>query len=564
MAENLRLHPGAATALRALRMTETDVARAIAAGELSSPQRFMNLWLYAIRLTGTGVAYRQALKEFVYRAPEHYVDLARWQGVPVVFSHPKGMALDTGEFRDRVIGAVMFAYRAPDGETWGVARINDDDAGRIMDRHKLSTSPAVVFKPADGNRKVGLEDGSTLLIEGQPSLLDHVAICEEGVWDKGREPSGVDSTNTQENTDMAASADKKDDDARRADEADAGQKLDKLLSAMDNVARRMDAIEEEHAAVRDRKDMKRDDGEIPEELREKLDDDAANRKDDDEGEPEYLSSMPEETAADKSRKDAARGFFKGRRDVYRKRRADAAKRDDRKDAAKKDGYDDAAKKDGRADNDDELPADLKDALDDDARKRADEEGAEPPAELMEKAGDKKADAARAHFKARHDSYRRVRADAMKPLSDRIDALAKRMPAILSDADRDAMADAQARADSVYSMFGKRAPRPLDGETVVDYRRRLAKEVQPHSPTWKEVHLASLGADAFNIAENTIYADAQVAAASPDFDGGALREQITVDATGRRISTFHGHPASWMAAFGQSNRRVVAGFDKNPL
>jgi hypothetical protein len=36
-----------------------------------------------------------------------------------------------------------------------------------------------------------LEDGSVLLIEGKPSLLDHVAICELGVWDKGKDPEGI-------------------------------------------------------------------------------------------------------------------------------------------------------------------------------------------------------------------------------------------------------------------------------------------------------------------------------------------------------------------------------------
>ncbi|EJM4515722.1 NUDIX hydrolase, partial [Salmonella enterica] len=36
-------------------------------------------------------------------------------------------------------------------------------------------------------------DGEPLLLEGNPVLLDHLAICEQGVWDKLGEPTGVKS-----------------------------------------------------------------------------------------------------------------------------------------------------------------------------------------------------------------------------------------------------------------------------------------------------------------------------------------------------------------------------------
>jgi hypothetical protein len=29
------------------------------------------------------------------------------------------------------------------------------------------------------------------LVEGNPSFVDHLAICEKGVWDKGGDPSGI-------------------------------------------------------------------------------------------------------------------------------------------------------------------------------------------------------------------------------------------------------------------------------------------------------------------------------------------------------------------------------------
>jgi hypothetical protein len=36
-----------------------------------------------------------------------------------------------------------------------------------------------------------LEEGGHLLVEGEPSFVDHLAICERGVWDKGEDGSGI-------------------------------------------------------------------------------------------------------------------------------------------------------------------------------------------------------------------------------------------------------------------------------------------------------------------------------------------------------------------------------------
>lgn len=552
MADDLTIHPGARAVLDKLRTDELGVAKAIAAGELASPQRFLNIWLFAIRVTGTGASYRPSLDEFVWRDKKHYLN--EWflqragAGVPVVFSHPEANALDTGEYRARVVGSTMFAYVAGD-EVWAVARINDADAARLMEKRQLSTSPAVVFRPADGNQTHGLADGSTLLVEGKPSLLDHIAVCEEGVWDKGGDATGVAMSTTGDNH----VADKKDDDARK-DEADAGQKLDKLLTAMDNLGSRMDAydkrLDEFPPPKEEKENEARDDGGMPEELKAKLDDDAHRRADegDDEGEPEELKSMPEETAADKTRKDAVRAHWKGRKDTYKARKDARAKAD----AALK------AKADAEGEKDKELPADLKEKLDDDAKKRADEgEDAKPPAELVKRAGDGRADAAGAFWKGRHDSYRAVRKDATRPLADRLASIERAMKS--DGADRDQLLAAQARADSVFQMHGKQAPRAMSGEGVIEYRKRLAKEMQPHSAPWKGIHLGTLGEDAFAIAEGQIYADSVEAAKRPvgDADGG-LREVIKSDDTGRRIREFYGRPSAWMNQF-STNRRAVAGW-----
>ena len=46
----------------------------------------------------------------------------------------------------------------------------------------------------DGNINLETDDGKTLLIEGKPTLLDHIALLPKsalGVWDKGGPPEGI-------------------------------------------------------------------------------------------------------------------------------------------------------------------------------------------------------------------------------------------------------------------------------------------------------------------------------------------------------------------------------------
>ena len=181
--------------------TELDIAKAIRDGKLSSPQRIGNLWLFDLRITGTGASYREKHDEYVYRPPEHYLNkefMERCQGLPVIFEHPEKSMLDTDEYRQRNVGSIVLPYiptREDDAhmtdEVWGIARIYDGDAAELMQTSHVSTSPAVNLGAAGDSRSVAMDDGSTLLIEGKPPYLDHLAVCAVGVWDKGGEPRGV-------------------------------------------------------------------------------------------------------------------------------------------------------------------------------------------------------------------------------------------------------------------------------------------------------------------------------------------------------------------------------------
>lgn len=479
------LHPGAVVVLARIDMDELGIAQAIRDGDLTSPQRFENIALVAMRITGTGMAYREGLKEHVWRDPELYLNehfLARCNGLPVIVEHPKASVLDSQEFADRVVGTIMLPY-VKQNEVWGIAKIYDESTIQMIEAHRLSTSPAVVFRDPSQNTTQQTEDGETLLIEGKPSLLDHLAICEQGVWDKGGTPTGVATTatdgeqpvpdmpeqNPAPNADPTAKADQHD--------ADVGGKLDQLLARLDGMASRLDALD--NAGGQGEAQPAGDPDPVPPMA------DAAAGGDAGEEFPPEIASMPRETAADRVRYDSACAGWKS----MQKAKADAAAAEG---------------------------ADLKDAKE--AAMRAD--------------------------------------SAVKALRDEVERL-KRVATPVPEDEARALADEQVRADSVYAAHGASASRPVQGENLHAYRRRLAQGLQKHSAAWKGIDLATLPPPALEIATAAIYADAAQAARNPvDVPEGTLREVVSIDSTGRRITSFVGEPRAWMDQFGASRRRVT--------
>lgn len=190
------LHPGAQLAIDRLTMDELGVARAMAAGQLTSPQVYKNVVLWNIRITGTGVSYRKSVDEYVHRQPEHYLTeefLSRCNGLAVIAYHPPKSLLTSKEFGKRVVGSVFLPYISGN-EVWAIAKVYDEDINAEMIADPASTSPAVMLGSGN-NLKVEAEDGRKILIEGKPELLDHIALLPnsmKGVWDKGGDPTGVD------------------------------------------------------------------------------------------------------------------------------------------------------------------------------------------------------------------------------------------------------------------------------------------------------------------------------------------------------------------------------------
>ncbi|EKS4154134.1 NUDIX domain-containing protein [Salmonella enterica] len=431
------LHQPFAEMLAQQALNETEVATLIADGTLSSPQFFINMWMFAIRVTGTGVTWRSADQQMAFRNPDDYLTpefLQRVAGLPLIWLHPEKNTLDSNEFAKRVIGTLTNSWVADNGEVWAIARVYDAEAAEIMATRQLSTSPTVKFvEVPDSIIEI---DGQPLLVEPSPELLDHVAICEQGVWDKLLAPTGVKSDSIP-------------NEAEKMDEEKIVALINKAIDAR-------------------------------------------------------MAKADEETDA-KARADAE--------EEARKEKADAEEKEAEEAKAKADAEEKAAKEKADAE----------------AKEKADAEEAE----------------------------RMAKEKADSQLRQEIAELRSRIPTELSDEERNEIADAQVKADSVFSCFGKRAPVPLSGEKPLAYRRRLMIQLQEHSPDFKTVDLSTIADSALlSVAEKTIYADAQKSA-SLSVGPGMLREIKRADATGRQISTFEGDPAATWAPFQSGKRQVIS-------
>jgi colicin import membrane protein len=190
-------------------VNELETAMAVASGELPSPTTLRGSQYIALRLSGTGVAYRASISEYVYRDPSLWLTadiFRRFLGVPVVVEHPPSGVMTSGDFGDSAVGVVVHAY-ARDEELWGVARVLDSTAARLIAEGLFDTSPSVAFD-GDAGAFVDLPDGGRMLIEKLPAYIDHLALVytgdgeNKGVWTRsnGENGPGIELTETPEET----------------------------------------------------------------------------------------------------------------------------------------------------------------------------------------------------------------------------------------------------------------------------------------------------------------------------------------------------------------------------
>jgi hypothetical protein len=303
------------------------------------------------------------------------------------------------------------------------------------------------------------------------------------------------------------------------------------VSKMDALNKRMDALEVGEKNIikgDDDDDDKKSDGAGAKARGDDDDDDDGSKKD---GITAPKTRIKDDDG-DKKKDDASVAAAKVTGDT---KKADTKKADAKKADAKKADDGELEIKHGKEKGDSSKKAD-----DDDDKKSDDDDDDKKSDDFPPKKGEK------------DDS---ARADEIVSLRQQIERLSAMMKP-RSDDEHAAFADAQARADAVFNGFGTRAPRPLEGEVLLDYRKRLATKLKTHSIAWKGVKLSQLPEEAFGIAESQIYADADTAAANPvDLGEGELRTVTKIDpSTGVRSNVFYGKE-SFVKAMGRPGRRV---------
>lgn len=492
------LHPGCEVAVKRLGWDELGVARAMRDGELHGPQDYENICLFAMRITGTGTAFRHKWDEHVQRDPALYLNddfLARCNGLPVVMEHPTGSVLNTKEFSDRTIGTIMLPYIKGD-EVWGIAKIYDATAAQMMKDEQLSTSPAVVWRDPDVNTRLENRDGETVLIEGPPSLLDHLAVCRQGVWDKDGVPEGIDTQGA-----LIMADDKLKKPAVAADDK-GGTPLDRLLKGLDALTEKIDSMGSRMDSI-EAKQTKRADADPPPPPGE------------DKPKPPTVEGDPVPVAADKTAADKTA--------TPTTKVADAEPAAGMAPVGAAPGAPAAPAADKKADA---LPPEFLHA------KKKEGEGDEPEDKAADSVGD---------------------LNALRKRLARLEATMSTRP------NHDLAAD-QARADSVYSLFGESAPRPLIGDSRASYVLRNLEKFKVHSPAWKDIDLTPISVDekVLDIAADQIYGAARAAASNPSsVPSGKLRAITTRTPTGHIETRFMGTPSAWMNRHAPNKRFVTA-------
>lgn len=237
-----------------------------------------------------------------------------------------------------------------------------------------------------------------------------------------------------------------------------------------------------------------------------------------------LPAPPLVTAADKKAKKDEDDYSKHRKDDEEEEEEEAKKDDDKmsQSKAKKFMMRKVKKDDDEMCDDDE----------EDAKSRKDFEGSNPVEHGM--AGEIKPDDEEDDRKDEDEE------EAMK-----------------ADEEEAAMCDAQAKADSVYAAFGKSASRPLKGENLLSYRKRMIRGLQAYSDEMKSVKISAIkDAAMLDIIEKRVFADALAASRGNGVAKGQLIAITRKDKAGREITEFRGDMEAWLGDFKIPSQRVM--------
>jgi hypothetical protein len=124
-------------------------------------------------------------------------------------------------------------------------------------------------------------------------------------------------------------------------------------------------------------------------------------------------------------------------------------------------------------------------------------------------------------------------------------------------EHNAIAEARWKADQVCTSWGLSAPYAMQGERLLDFRRRLLRPWMRYSSEFSKVDPDTLSEPLLSPVEARVFADATKAASDPNVaDVGVLRMITRRDDTGRQYYEWAGQPRDWMAQFMGNRRRLV--------
>ncbi|MDX5930503.1 hypothetical protein [Acidiphilium acidophilum] len=159
---------------------------------------------------------------------------------------------------------------------------------------------------------------------------------------------------------------------------------------------------------------------------------------------------------------------------------------------------------------------------------------------------------------RADSYQSA---ANRAAMAKIAALEHQMRRVTAEApadDRNQIAEARSRADSVFqAALGRTVPDPVPGERPIAYRRRLADALKKFSPTLSTARLDSVAGAALDVVETRIYADALEAVKTPAVMAAGQIRAIKKRELGHEVTEYVGDPQAAWAPFGHGSGGKVA-------
>lgn len=273
-----------------------------------------------------------------------------------------------------------------------------------------------------------------------------------------------------------------------------------------------------------------------------------------EAEEKKLEAAERSDREDAERKDGqdeeipawADALLKAHKDMAE--RLDAMERKDRKDSERDLGEDPEENTDGQKKDESEEEAEGGRKANEEERRPLEAADRKDRKDRKDTEGDTDKDTDR-EDRARKDAShmaenRRLRAK-LEEMEHQVKAL-YREPSI---EDRNGLAEARSRADSLYqAVLGRPCPEPLPGERPIAYRKRLADGLKKFSETFKNERLDSLTGATFDIVEERIFADAASAIRSEAIVPAGTLRPIQRQELGHNVTEYVGDPAAAWAPF----------------